>query len=389
MVTARRLLPLLVLGVTHLASAQTKPTVAPLIGATEVTKVTPPAGFIDDVVAADDQRVAYVVADAASRAELHVIVTATKAEQVIDLAPVTLHPVELVLVGARAFVVGVNEDGSQVAGLFDLVDRGKTKPAGKVLYRLGPATGITVITRDGKQRVAVHKATPSKTGTTHAVELDAIETGRRVAGRTIEVETGGKYKSLTINHWSDGFTRAYGIKEGEWDKKEDQRAADQEAMFDLVTGKTETHKIEDLFEQRRRFQALAESGNRQDFVRVAQDNSGLQVWKAGKPRAVELDQPLSNYDLKSLQAVVNADGTAWIALKVDPVNPDAVARKKADPEYLDIFRTTADGKATRKARILATGQRHRFGVAATMFWLLERNTGFERGGKSLSLYALQ
>ena len=391
MVMVRGLLTLLVVGSAQLAFAQPKPAMAPLVGATELAKLTAPAGFIDDVVAADDQRIAYVVADTATKAELHVVIDATKQEQVIDLSAVTLHPVALSLIGARAFVVGVTDDGSQVAALFDLVERSKTKPAGTVVYRLGPATQITLVTRDGKQRIAVHKATTTPTGTVHSVELDAIENGRRIAGRSLELDPGDKNKrlGLHVNHWSDGFTRAHGIKEGEWDKKEDQRAPDQEASYDLFTGRLEKTKIEDLFEQRRRFQALADAGNRLDFIRIAQDNSGLQVWKAGKPRAIELDQPLTNYDLKSLQGVVNADGSAWVALKVDPVNADAVARKKADPEYLDVFRVGTDNKALRKARILATGQRHRFGVVGEKFWLLERNTGFERGGRSLSLYALQ
>ena len=389
MVTVRGLLTLLVVGSAQLAFAQPKP--APLLGATELARLTTPAGFIDDVVAADDQRIAYVVADTASKAELHVVINATKQEQVIDLSAVTLHPIALSLIGARAFVVGVTEDGSQVAALFDLVERSKTKPAGTIVYRLAPATQITLITRDGKQRIAVHKATTTSTGTVHSVELDAIETGRRIAGRSLALDPGERNKGLglRVNHWSDGFTRAYGIKEGEWDKKEDQRAPDQEATYDLITGKLEKQKIEDLFEQRRRFQSLADAGNRLDFIRIAQDNSGIQVWKAGRPRAIELDQPLTSYDLKSLQGVVNADGSAWLVLKVDPVNAEAVARKKADPEYLDVFHVGTDGKALRKARILATGQRHRFGVVGEKFWLLERNTGFERGGRSLSLYALQ
>ena len=64
----------------------------------------------------------------------------------------------------------------------------------------------------------------------------------------------------------------------------------------------------------------------------------------------------------------------------------AVARKKADPEYLDVFVAPAGGKAVRKARVLAAGARHRFGVAGDRFWLLERNQGFDRGGKNLVLY---
>ena len=74
--------------------------------------------------------------------------------------------------------------------------------------------------------------------------------------------------------------------------------------------------------------------------------------------------------------------------QADPVNPDAVARKKADPEYLDVFKAGVDGKAVRKMRILATGTRHRFGVIHDKVWLLERSKGFDRGGKSLTFYSI-
>jgi carotenoid cleavage dioxygenase-like enzyme len=105
-------------------------------------------------------------------------------------------------------------------------------------------------------------------------------------------------------------------------------------------------------------------------------------------KTVELDQPLASYDPKSLQGVINADGSAWVSFKVDPVNADAVARKKADPEYLDVFKVGADGKAVRKARVLGKGIRFRFGVIGDYFWLLERSPGSDRGGRALTLYSL-
>jgi hypothetical protein len=367
-----------------------RPTVAPLVGLTEQMKVTTPTGFIDDVVATEDGRIAYVIADTASKAELHVLSHATKQEQVVDLAPVTLYPVGLHLVGQRAFVIGRTEDGSQIGALVELTAKGK-KPAGTVVYKLPPATSITVVKRDGKQRLAVYRTSTTGELTRHDVEVLAIETGKRVAAaKPFEVDSKGKNARLDfkVNHWSDGMTRAYGIKAGEWDKKEDQRAPDVEAAYDLISGKfSDKKKIVDLFEQRRRFQALSESGKRLDFIRL--DISGLQLWRGGTSRAIEIDQPLTSYDPKSMQGIVAADGSGWIVLKMDPVNAEAVARKKADPEYLDIFRVTADGKATRKARVLATGVRHRFGVIGDTFWLIERNNGFERGGKSLAIYQLQ
>ncbi len=370
---------------------QPKPTTPPLIGTAEVIKLTTPAGFIDDVVAADGDRLAYVVADTGTKAELHVVTLSTKAEQVIDLGALTLHPIALQLVGPRAFVVGVTEDGKQVAGLVELVEKGKSKPVGTVAYKVAAATHITVITRDGKPRIAVHRASGTPAVTRHEVELLALDTGRRIgAVRTLELTSGlNKPLEFRVNHWSAGWTLAHGIKGGEWDKKEDQRSPDSEATFDFVTGKlVDKKKIDDLFEQRRRFAALADAAGRVDFVRLGWDSKDLQVWRAGKPKPLELDQPLATYDTKSLQSFVLPDGSVWLALKVDPVNPDAVARQKADPEYLDIFRAAPDGKAIRKARILAPSVRHRFGVIGDRFWLIERNQSMERGGKSLTVFAL-
>lgn len=371
-----------------------KPGVPALVGATEVVRLNPPAGFIDDPVATDADRIAYVVAETGAKAELHVYSYALKAEQVLDISAATLRPIAITLVGPRALVVGLTEDGGNIAAMIELADKGKAKPAGSIAYKLGPATHITTITRDGKQRIALHKATASNSGTRHEVELVAIETGRRIQlGRPFELDAQNKQAKLelTINHWSDGWTRAYGVKAGAWDRKEDQRSPDTEATYDLVTGKLETKKIVDLYEQRRRFQALADAGGQLDFVRMAWDNSGLQVWKSGVAKPIVFDEPLANYDPKSVQAFVTADGGAWLVMKVDPVNAAAVERKKADPEYLDVFRVGPDGKAPRKARVMAKGIRHRFGLVADKagdkFWLLERNNGFDRGGRSLVVYA--
>lgn len=369
-----------------------KPNVPALVGVTEVVKINPPAGFIDDVVAADAQRIAYVVADTSGQTELHVYTRATKLEYVVDIAAVTTQPVALAFAGQRVFVVGKTEDGQHLAALVEIADRARVK-AGTVVYRLGPANDITVVTRDGKQRVAVHKVATTATGARHEVELVAIETGKRVAkAKPFELDAKQQHAKLgfTVNHWSDGFTRAYGTKAGEWNRKENERDPDVEAAYDLVTGKVyDKKKIVDLVEQRKRFQVLA-GQPRLELVRMTWDNSAIEWWNAGKLQTVSLDQPITNYDPASLQGLITSpDGSGWIALKVDPVNVDAVARKKADPEYLDIFRVAADGKATRKSRVLSHRIRHRFGVAGDQFWLLERLAGPERGARNLTLYQPQ
>ena len=72
---------------------------------------------------------------------------------------------------------------------------------------------------------------------------------------------------------------------------------------------------------------------------------------------------------------------------VDPVNPAAVARKKADPEYLDVFELDGS-RAVRRARILAVKKKLTWGWAGDTLWVLEKNVGFARGGKALRLFHL-
>ena len=220
-----------------------------------------------------------------------------------------------------------------------------------------------------------------------------LASGRRVAtGKPLDLDGTGNEKVLEfrVNHWSAGMTRAIGTKGGEWDRKENQRSPDTEATYDLIANRFVDKKpIGDLMEQRKRFQVLADANGRLDFVHMTWDNTAVQVWRDGKPGTVELDQPIANYDPKSLQGAVGRDHSLWIALTVDPVNPDAVARKKADAQYLDVFRTTSEGKVPRRARVLATGAPRRFGVLGDRFWVLERSPTFDRGGRTIAVFQLQ
>lgn len=366
------------------AGGSPRPPAPPLVGASEVTTLRAPAGYIDDAIAYDATRLAYVVSDGQARSALH-LVTPGAPEVVIDLAALTLHPLTIELLGPRAFVVGTDEHGEQVGALMDLSPTAK-KP---ILFRVGPSTHITVIKRGGVRRIAQHRLE----GTHHEVELDAIDDGKRIATKGFELDQHETNKALDlhVNHWSDGWTKAYGEKGGEWDPHQNMRLPKVEATYDLVTGKlSEQHPIGDLVEQRKRYQVLADAARTGtiDFVRLAWDNSGIVAWRAGKASPIELDQPLARYDPKSLQGSVEADGTTWIALQVDPVNPEALARQQADPAYFDVFEAGLDGKAVRKMRVLASGMRLRFGVMRDKIWVLERSNGFDRGGTALRVYAI-
>lgn len=358
---------------------------APPVGLTLVYQFTPDAGFVDDPIASDAGRVAFVVADTAGTAALHVIDTAgTQLAPPIDLATVTVAPSALAFVGDRVLVIGAAGD-AQVAALVDL--------AGKVIYKTPAVAHAALISVGGKPRLALHAITQTATGTHHALELRAPDTGKKIGKpRTLDLDADGKSAKLDfrINHWTTGWTHAIGIKAGTWNKAEDQQSPDVEATYDLATGKFIAQTdIVDVLAQRKRFAVLAAEDGRDAFVRTKEDLSELELWQGGQRTVVALDQPLLIYGdpRRSLDLAFAPGGAAWLALQVDPVNVEAVKRKKADLEYWDLY-AVEGGKATRKARLYAGSARLRFGWAGDKLWVLDRNIGFDRGGKSLAFYTL-
>src|SRR5207237_2510868 len=94
---------------------------------------------------------------------------------------------------------------------------------------------------------------------------------------------------------------------------------------------------------------IAHSGERV-FVNVPGDGT-LELWRDGAVSAITFDPPLETYDASTARVAMRGD-RVWLSLMVDPVNPAAVARKKADPEYFDLFEV--DGaRAARRGRSYA------------------------------------
>ncbi|MEZ4365490.1 MAG: hypothetical protein R2939_04270 [Kofleriaceae bacterium] len=368
-----------------------RPSLPPMVGLTEQWSVRPTEGFIDDAIASDGQRLVYVIADSAGSAVAHVLDLATKSElATLELAPVTPRPTTVALVGDAVLTIGTDDDGRDVAGV--------VTPEGGIAWRVGPVDRITPITRDGVAALALVTRTDVRGGARFTVELRAVATGKRLGKvRSLDLDATGRVGKLgfTVNHWTEGGTRAVGILEGTWDRKQDQRAPDREATYDLVRGEfTAKATIVDVVAHRRRLlelAGLAPGGLAPAFARLSPDRTTLSVWQAGRAREITLGEPLAQYQPASLElATVGTGPTApvWLALQVDPTNAGAVARKRADPEYWDLFAVDG-GVATRRGRLLATGQHLTFGMATdAVAWVLERNVGFDRGGKSLRLVAV-
>jgi len=366
------------------AADQAKP--EPLIGVHQEARIAPTRGFVDDAIAAEGTRLAYVNTDGATFTELVVYDVAAGAEKLRVALPGDLGAaVELHFVGPdRILVIGRAADGTARADLLG--------PDGKSLREFGPAHDVALVLRGGAPRIALHAITElSGDVTRHRVELDDLTTGRRIGkARTLEVQRSGACKKLDfrISYWTDGYTHAIGVKGGHYDPKEDQRTPDAAADLDVMTRKFAQHPIKDPMEHLRRLQIMTGRQGQPSFARMSNDLTSVEVWKDGVPTTLTLDQSVFQYDPTTLASAVDDKGATWVGLEVDPVNAEAVRRKKADPQYLDLYRVSG-GHATRKARVLAPAKRKlTWGVAGDRWWVLEHNVGFDRGGPILTIYKL-
>jgi hypothetical protein len=366
-----------------------------LIGVKHVTTIKPSPGFIDDPFRFDGAggRLLYVVADAGYLAELRVIDLSQGGAQLakVDISKLTTTPIAVHFVSEGFFVVSrPSRQDKATAAVIDA--------SGKVLRKFGPADDIVLTSRDGSPVVALYTVSQTKKGKPmfqHQVELVSLE-GKKKWGkpRVLLADDKGHIPKLDfrINHWVEGYTRLVGIKGGAWDAKEDQRSPDHEAWYDVFTGVfSKRIDITDVLEHTQLMNTLAAHPNEAQFLSVGPKLTSLDFVTSQGRQPVELAQPFRHYDPSSLQYQPTQDGLFFFTLTIDPVNADAVARKKADPEYLDLYEyRVGEKKATRRARILLTSKRRVSWRATGEFWVLvPRLVGFDRGGKEMQVYTLQ
>ena len=117
-------------------------------------------------------------------------------------------------------------------------------------------------------------------------------------------------------------------------------------------------RSQDLFEQRKRYQVLADAGG---AARLRAHEPGttrsVAVWHDGKPQALELDQPLTQYDPNRCRAWSSRTaprGSRSRSIRSTPMRSRA---RRPTPSTSMSSTSGTDGKALRKARVLATGVR--------------------------------
>jgi len=382
------------------AQPRRKHKVGDVQGLERVTTIAPRDGFVDDpiVFGGAASRLLYINSDAAARCELQVLDAAQGFAQLeaIDLSKVTLSPIDarFVFGGDGFFVVykvGVDEDSPKAAVLLDA--------HGKVKRKFGPATDVRLNDYEGEPAVSTYDVVQKRTKkgevvVTHTIEARALATGKRVGKKVkLRADDTGRIARLDfrVQYWRDGYLTAVGIKGGSWDRKQDQRSPDVAAWYD-VPRRTFSKRapITDVTAHAKATRVRVEHSNESSFLRVTHDLTGLRWTRGSDDLAVTIAEPLHHYDPKSLRYQAGDDGGMYFSLTIDPVNADAVARKKADPKWLDLYRVEPGKTAARRVGRLLVGKRGVRWIAAEGYWaVLHKHVGFSRGGTRLDIYKVK
>jgi hypothetical protein len=339
--------------------------------------------------------------------------------------------------GARLFVVrtdgatfwkleGIDLATGKTTATFDLP---KTATAVEQLVPLGEGKGVVVVSREGTPEAPVLVATlidvsgkaGAKVGPAHAFgrpnahpelllafdrKLGTHENDVTYTITPYKLETlapDGKprqYKAVAgelktppfrVLDFVDGYALAVGERPRAYVKKDDVREPPRMAALDTLTGKIgEEAEIVDVMGWAEAGKLRARHPGHALFAELNPDESGVDVVDAmGKKRPAELAVPFVLYDPKSLTDQEGPEtGALYFGIAVDPVNPEAVKRQKADLPMLDVYST--------KGREESPALRGRIFIPRHVAWragygklvALKRFKSFTRGGDELDVYKL-
>jgi hypothetical protein len=227
---------------------------------------------------------------------------------------------------------------------------------------------------------------------TYTITPYKLDTLASVGKPRLYKAVGGELKTppFRVLDFIDGFSRAVGEIPRAYVKKDDVREPPRMAALDTLTGKlADESAISDVLAWAQAGKLRSRHPGRAVFAELNQDDSGVDVVDAmGKKRPAELAVPFSLYDPKSLTDQEGPEASAvYFGLAVDPVNPEAVKRQKADLPMLDVYGARGEGAPELRGRIFiprAVSWRAGYGKLV----VLKRFKSFTRGGDELDVYKL-
>jgi hypothetical protein len=341
-------------------------------------------GFIDDALAVSDdgKRLAFLTTDGATSAVLH-IVTVGGSDTKVEGAPIDVVALRW-LSSDRVLIVHGNDTGLRAVAF---------TPRGPDKQEVGPFSRFAMARLDGKP-VLVTYTRSEKKGVRHDLVAYDVEHLKAVKKKTLTEDSEGKIYLprgvIAPLWWSEGFTVLDARKPGEYDKAHDMRQPDRFVRLDVFGGKLlSDEEVKDVVAFTRVGLLRREHPNESVIVHFSDDRKQLLLLDKLSEAEVQLARPIWKYDPQTLESQILDDKRVAVSLTVDPVNPDALNRQKAEPDEIDFY--TVDRQSHAAARILTLpgeGRRSSWQLGGDRLFLLRKGKGFDRGGVMLEVYEL-
>ena len=359
-------------------------------------------GYFDQIFALDDagKQLAVIRGDGATFSKIETYDLEAKPPKLTasfdpPSKSLSVTRIELLPAGKGMVVIGRDrpDDGAPLTAF--LVDT-----TGKVSAKVGPATAFERPPQDGTARASLLVAFDRKLGG-HGAEATYTVTPYTLATlapagkpRVYKTDVAGELKAppARLVGFSEGYTLILGEKPGAYDKATDVRQPPKKMVVDALTGKTVSETaIADPVGWAVTGQLRRDHPGQSLFVDLNQDGSGVDVIDAmGKKVPASLEVPFHLYDPKTL---LSEEGPApnhlTFGIAVDPLNPDAIKRKKAELPMLDLYvADAADGAVKVRGRVF-TPRPVTYRVRGQTLVVLKRFKSFARGGDEFQIFELR
>jgi hypothetical protein len=356
----------------------------------KVWSFKPTVGFVDDSMAFgdNDQRFVYLHTDSAQFLTITVMQTqGFKKEAEIKVDNPNRVPKQIAFTPeANLVLVWMDgHSGQHGAILFD-------RATGKELKSVGPATAAAITEWKGEPCVSLLTTkADSKGNTLHHVSAYRTGDFKRLGTGSVTVLADQTVKppSMRLVNWEPGALHVVGMMKGKYDKKRDIRLPERAVRYALLDRKEVwSEEPKDLMPWTRAINMRPNHPGQFRFLQVSDDlKSLLFVDRNNDLGRVTLPVKWSLYEPKSLEQSESWDGkTLFFSMTIDPVNPDAVRRKKADKERVDLYRLDPGPKATPLGEVYTHGRKFHWVASGRYFAYLRKLKGFGRGGNEVEIH---
>ncbi len=364
-------------------------------------------GFMDDILALDPESglLAVLLTDSASFARIDLIdLLSGKPRKAIALRDPQRQFERLAIAPGGKGVVLVSRDagsGRRSAQYFDA--------EGKPARLVGPMADFGLASEEGTPYLVALSKTAADKGEVIQVarhRLDGLSRVGPTSSYIINKARELQKPPMRAVDWQNNYTEIIGLRPGEYDKERDVRLPDRAAVLDATTGQWKWEaEIGDRYAWAAASDLRRKLPGRSLFAVLSPDATIFDLVDfQGRRGPLDLPVPLRYYDVTTLQERQLPGSDALLfSMAIDPLHPEALARRKKDPSYLDLYWVVPDaaraqgpaGKGTlqpKVERLLRAPMDDRpatWIAAGGHAAVLRKHKSFSRGGGQLEVYSLE